>query len=260
MIHDEQDARALFPRGLFQPENSFRFAADALLLARFALSDTPRERTLADLGTGCGIIALTLLLDGPYSHAMGVDIDRTLTDAAMTNARRLGLADRFSATTLDLADTRATLPAESVDLVVSNPPYRRVNQGRHAATAQRTHALFETAGELETFVKAAAYLVRNKGRFCCIYPAERMVELMTACTAVHLEPKRLRMIHPKPDREANLLLLETRKNANPGCTVVSPLMLYTGEGEATTLTPEALAFCPHLACNARGQQPTGEPA
>lgn len=255
------EARSIFPKGLVQPQGSFRFSIDALLLARFALpanTASLRESTVADLGTGCGVVALAMLLDTPQLCATGIDIDSVLTEAATANASRLGFSDRFTTHTVNLADIRKSLCAESAAIVVSNPPYRRVNQGRHAATALRTHALFETAGSLETFVNAAAYLVRNKGRFCCIYPAERLTQLITACTAARLEPKRLLMIHSKADREANLLLLETRKNANSGCTVDPPLILYTGEGETTTLTPEALAFCPHLACNPRGHQHTGE--
>ena len=54
------EARALFPSGLFQPEASFRFSADALHLADFALSALKGGETVADLGAGCGVIGLAL--------------------------------------------------------------------------------------------------------------------------------------------------------------------------------------------------------
>lgn len=254
----QEQARALFPRGLYQPEGSFRFSMDALLLARFALAVAPGTATVADLGTGCGVIALAMLLDGPGLTATGVDKDTTLTDAARRNANTLGVDHRFGIHTADLAAIREALPPESVDMVVSNPPYRRADQGRRSATAQRTDALFETAGTLDTFIRAAAYLVRNKGRFCCIFPAERIAELLTLCTHMRLEPKRMQLIHAKPDRDADLLLLESRKNAKPGCTIHPPLVLYTGEGDQTTLTAQALKFCPHLACNTRGRTLNGD--
>ena len=52
-------ARALFPRGLHQSEDSYRFGADALLLAAFAaqnLASLPgaAPRKVAELGSGCG--------------------------------------------------------------------------------------------------------------------------------------------------------------------------------------------------------------
>ena len=58
-------ARALFPRGLHQPEDSYRFGADALLLAAFAaenLASLPgaAPRKVAELGSGCGAALLGL--------------------------------------------------------------------------------------------------------------------------------------------------------------------------------------------------------
>jgi len=41
-----------------------------------------------------------------------------------------------------------------------------------------------------------------------------------------LEPKRLRFIHPEPGKEANLFLLEGRKNSGKGIVVESPLVVY----------------------------------
>lgn len=63
-------ARALFPRGLRQPEDSYRFGADALLLAAFAaesLASLPgtAPRAVAELGSGCGAALLGLCLRLP---------------------------------------------------------------------------------------------------------------------------------------------------------------------------------------------------
>ena len=60
-------ARALFPRGLHQPQDSYRFGADALLLAAFAaesLASLPgtAPRKMAELGSGCGAALLGLCL------------------------------------------------------------------------------------------------------------------------------------------------------------------------------------------------------
>ena len=46
------EARALFPSGLFQPEASFRFSADALHLADFALSALKGGETVTGSNIG----------------------------------------------------------------------------------------------------------------------------------------------------------------------------------------------------------------
>lgn len=67
-------ARALFPRDLHQPEDSYRFGADALLLAAFAaqnLASLPEAapRKVAELGSGCGAALLGLCLRLPSAAA-----------------------------------------------------------------------------------------------------------------------------------------------------------------------------------------------
>ncbi|MEZ6852669.1 tRNA1(Val) (adenine(37)-N6)-methyltransferase [Halodesulfovibrio aestuarii] len=245
-------AREYFPRGLFQPEGTFRFSMDALLLARFV--GAAKYRTAVDLGTGCGIVGLTMLLENEQLAVTGLELQPVLLDAAKQNAESLGVAERFSGTLVDVGNIRASgLAAESADLVVSNPPYRRQNQGRHAATQERTCALFETEGALEAFVQAASFLVKNKGAFSCIFPSERLEELVVVCSRNKLTPKRIKFIHSKADQNSTLVLLEARKNGNCGVVVEAPLVMYSGIGDNTALTDGALTFCPYLECNARGR-------
>lgn len=66
--------RALFPRGLHQPQDSYRFGADALLLAAFAaenLASLPgtAPQKVAELGSGCGAALLGLCLRLPFGTA-----------------------------------------------------------------------------------------------------------------------------------------------------------------------------------------------
>ena len=61
---DARSARDVFPAGLEQPEGSFRFSADALLLAKFTAGQAlPENAVLAELGTGCGVVSLAVLLE-----------------------------------------------------------------------------------------------------------------------------------------------------------------------------------------------------
>ena len=88
-------ARLYFPRGLTQPQESFRFSMDALLLSSFV--KTKKNSHLLDIGTGCGVIALGLLLSNPEITALGLDIDEDLIASAVKNAAMLGFENNFSA-------------------------------------------------------------------------------------------------------------------------------------------------------------------
>ncbi len=248
----EQAARQAFPRGLMQPEGGFRFGADALLLAAFAA--TMAGNRVLDLGTGCGAAGLGLLLarQDTDSRVLGLDRDPAMVDAAGQNARRLGLADRFTAQLLDVRDIRSRpeVTPESVGLALANPPYRHPGSGRPCQDASRQSARFETQGELADFAAAAAYALANGGHLACVYLAERLTYAIATLSARRLEIKTILPVHPRQGAPATHVLLLARKNGRPGLFLQSPLFLYEGTGPTTRLTEAALRFCPFLACNA----------
>ena len=84
-------------------------------LAAIAGKTAPR---LVDLGTGSGIVAVTLALTRPDAEVSAVDISPAALDVARSNAARLGATVRFLA-----GDWFAPLAGERFDLIVSNPPY-----------------------------------------------------------------------------------------------------------------------------------------
>ena len=79
------------------------------------------EKRLLELGTGSGVIAISLALYLPEVRIDAVDISPQAVTVAMENARRLGVAERITFYTGDLF---APLPTtERYMGIVSNPPY-----------------------------------------------------------------------------------------------------------------------------------------
>ncbi len=75
--------------------------------------------TIADIGTGSGIIAVTLAAEMPEARVYAVDLSPDALHVAVHNAQRHGVAAQVTLLHGDLLDP---LP-EPVDLLVSNPPY-----------------------------------------------------------------------------------------------------------------------------------------
>ena len=239
-------ARGYFPRGLVQPEAGFRFSIDALLLACF--SHVPAGSRVLDLGCGCGVIGLGMALRQSDMHLTGVDIDPEMVQAAGENARRLGLREQcafFESDVSQVRDSGSAVSPETYAVVVSNPPYRSPQTGRASPNAGRQQARFARGAEIEAFVAAAAYALVNRGRFACIFLAERLPYLFTVLRQHRLEPKRMRFVHSRAQTPAKQVLVEARKNSGEQLHVEPPLVLYEPEG----LRAEAVAFCPYLGCN-----------
>lgn len=246
-------ARTLFPRGLTQPEGSFRFSIDALLLASFAHGGA---RTMLDLGTGCGVVGLAYCLLHEECRGLGIELEKGLVSAACHNALMLGLAEHFHIMQADLSAMLQShadypMPLVNYDLVLSNPPYRLPSSGRAAASPMRQQALFESAASLNDFVCNASKALRNGGRCALIYGAQRLPDLIISLRHARLEPKRLCMVHSRLDGPARLVLVESMKGAKAELRIEPPLILYEGQGSDTKLSAQALAFSPFLACNAQ---------
>lgn len=78
----------------------------------------------ADLGTGSGCIAVSLLTRVPDLRMIGIDVSPAALAVAAANAERHAVGDRFKASESDLAAALARdLKGASLDLLVSNPPY-----------------------------------------------------------------------------------------------------------------------------------------
>ncbi len=77
-------------------------------------------RTIVDVGTGSGCIALALAHELPQAELTATDVSADALEVATANAARLRLESRI---TFREADLLGGSPPDSFDLVVSNPPY-----------------------------------------------------------------------------------------------------------------------------------------
>jgi tRNA1Val (adenine37-N6)-methyltransferase len=216
---------------IMQHRNGYRFSIDAILLAAL-VKPRPGEKVL-DLGTGCGIIPLILAFRYPKIIIYGVEIQEDLAKVAKRNVKENGMEDRITIHCANMTTLNHHMLSGPVDVVVCNPPYRKANSGRINPNPQRAVARHEISATLEDVVDTARNMLQSSGRFMVIYPAERMMELISHLRSARIEPKFLRMVHSHREDKAKLIVVEGRKGGLPGVSVGPPLVIYDQKGVYT---------------------------
>lgn len=208
----------------FQNKGGYRFSIDAFLIANFVA--LKRSERLLDIGTGCGIIPIYLAKKGFTNHMLGVEIQDDLFHLAIKNKALNNVSDHIQFLKGDIRHHVSKLKKEHFNVIVSNPPYTKKNSGRVSPGDSRYIARYESFLDLSELLSATASLLNKKGRFCVIYPSKRLGELIYTAGLNKLELKRLRLVYPKKNEEANLFLAEFLKEGGTGVKIEKPLYIY----------------------------------
>jgi len=223
---------------IIQDPSRFNFSLDSTVLAHFVTLKKDTKKIL-DLCTGNGPIPLMLTLR-TKAHIGGVELQ---TDSASQAMRSVVINDLESQITIyerNLIHVNETVGAGVYDVVTCNPPYFKVgpesNLNKNDALTMARHEVTVT---LEEIVKEAQMLLKPEGKFAMVHRPDRLVEIIEVMKKYHIEPKRLRFIHPRISKEANGILIEGTFRGKPGgLRLLAPLVVY--EGETGNYTQEIL--------------------
>jgi release factor glutamine methyltransferase len=89
------------------------------------LQESPVRRTIADIGTGSGAIAVSLAINVPDADILATDISAKALQVAKRNAEKLGVSNRIQFVECDLLPNKATFENRHLpfDLICANLPY-----------------------------------------------------------------------------------------------------------------------------------------
>lgn len=241
---------------LWQIKSGLLFGTDALLLAYFVIGNARvHVKTAAELGTGSGVVSLIVAkkAERTVKKIFAAEILEDYCKLALKNIEMNGLSDRITVIHGDikqpdsffypygseapLNEVQHRVEPHSVDIVFTNPPYM-VNHGKMSESEHKNIAKHEILCNIGDVLACAHRLLRDKGDFYCVYPAERLQDLFSAMESHNIYPKAAVFVHPRENAKANLALVKGKKAAKSGIIIHPPLILHRADGSLTEFAAE----------------------
>lgn len=216
---------------IIQSRDKFCFGMDAVLLSGFAV--VKEEEKVLDLGTGTGIIPILLEAKTKGRYFCGLEIQEESVDMAKRSVLLNHLQGKVDIVAGDIKVASQIFGGATFDVVTSNPPYMNDNHGLKNPELPKAIARHEVLCTLEDVIREGAKILKPGGRFYMVHRPHRLVEIINMFTKYRLEPKRIKMVHPYVDREANMVLVEAVRGGKSMIKVEKPIIVYSEPGVYT---------------------------
>ncbi len=218
---------------IFQNTDWFSFSLDSVLLPNF-VTINKNVRNILDLG--CGNAPIPLILSTKTdAHIVGVEIQNDSYDMALKSVKYNNLENQIELLNIDMKNLKSIYLGDSFDVITCNPPYFKylktsnLNLDEHKVIARHEKMI-----TLEEVLSISKYLLKNNGVLAIVHRTERLVEIFNLFQKYGLEVKKVRLIYPKKNSESNMVLVEGRKNGNPGLKILPPLYVHEEDGNYTS--------------------------
>lgn len=202
---------------VYQSDNFYKFTQDAILLAKFC--NIKHSDNVLELCAGSGVISFYAYSLCPFNHLYFNEIQTEMCEIIEENIKFNGFKRKSKIFNCNLKDLKLSDFPKSLDVVICNPPYQKVNEksliNERPEIALARH---EIEANLDDIIKKSSELLKDKGRLYMVHIAPRVTEIVTNCAKYNMQVKRMKFIF-NGDKEAYLVLIEAVKGANSGVRI-----------------------------------------
>lgn len=216
---------------IYQDTDFFSFSLDSIVLANYSTVRL-RDKKIVDFCTGNGVVPI-IVSRRTKSNIIGVEIQDKLVDLAKKSISYNNLNDRISIICDDVKNF-SNDNLNSFDLVLCNPPYFKVHENSSLNLSyEKKIARHEVCINLTEICECAKKVLKDNGSFSIVYRSDRLIELIDEFRKHGIEPKKVKFVYEKVNKNANLVLLQGQKCGKVGLTIEKPLIMYNDDGSMT---------------------------
>ncbi len=215
---------------IIQSANEYRFTTDAVLLANFCRDMT--NKLCVEFGTGSGVISLLLAKKKHPKRIIAVEIQPQLAELASRNVQLNNLGDVITVINDDLKNAQKIVNG-AADVVVCNPPYRKVGSGEQQLAPNIAICRHEISATLADVIVSASKVLNNKGNFYLVHQSNRLCEIVSLCSQNNIAVKEILPVCPTPKKSPTLVLVRGVKGGESDCILHSPMFICDEHGNYT---------------------------
>ncbi|MDE6323225.1 MAG: methyltransferase [Paramuribaculum sp.] len=215
-MKEKVDDKSLFRFKRFSLENNvagLKIGTDAVLLGAWA--HPGNARTIWDVGTGTGVIAL-MLAQRSEASITGFEIDPQAAAVAASNFKQSPWGDRMRVVVGDAVETAVRL--SKADLIISNPPYYAADSAIAAKVQARDVARRSSRLSFKDVIEIAAGKLSPDGNLFLVSPESARSSIEWEAAINNLKLRRLTAVRTKAGSPPTRLLWHFSRK---GGTIVS---------------------------------------
>lgn len=224
---------------IIQDTDLFLFGMDSVLLAN-KVKGTNKNTIIVDLGTGSAVMPVIICEKNKIGKIIGVELQDKMCELAVKNVKYNNLEDKICILKENLKNVasikkyiKQTVEREEVDIVISNPPYKKVGTGSKNEKDEKYIARHEVMCELEDVFKTASKLLKFKGKLYIVHKPERIADLISLARKYKLEAKEIQFLQPTINKKPSIVLIEYVLGGGNECIVLPNLIEYDEFGNYT---------------------------
>ena len=217
---------------IIQDKKGFCFGIDSVLLSDFA-KKIKKDSKVIDLGTGTGIINILLSGKTDASSFVGVEIQQDVAEMAERSIKLNYLEDKIKIINENITKLKNIYKPNSFDVVVTNPPYKKINTGIVNNENKKIISRHEITASLQDFIHISSYLLKDYGEIYMVHRPERLVDIFSIMRTEKIEPKLIKFVYPNKSKKTNLVLIKGIKKGKPFLEFDKNLYIYNDDGTYT---------------------------
>lgn len=217
---------------IIQSATGYRFTTDAVLLANFCRDMTGKK--CVEFGSGSGVVSILIAAKKHPKSVVALEIQPSLYELTARNVALNGLEGVIFPVCADLNQASSVVDG-LVDVVVCNPPYRKLGSGERQTSDSLAICRHEIAATLDGVIASASKILNNRGTLYLVHQAERLCEIVSSCSAHNVAVKEILPVCPAPNKEPKLVLIRAVKCGAPDCVLHAPMFVTDADGNYTDM-------------------------